>query len=182
MHNTWTLGANDPGFIGWATTGAYLAAAALCCVRGWGARLESPTSPSRGFWFASSVLLVGLGVNKQLDLQTPFIALAREVATSEGWYAHRQVVRWVFLSCVAIGSLVLATRIVQSSRLPADVYGPVACGFFLLLAFVVIRASPIHHVNSVFGLDVSWVAGKRHALELAGVFCVAAGAAASARR
>lgn len=51
-------------------------------------------------------------------------------------------------------------------------YLPVIVGLALLLVFVVVRASPVQHVTSVLGFDVSGLRGKRHILELLGILLV----------
>jgi hypothetical protein len=177
--NTWTFGANDPDLLGWATTLAYFVAAGLCYAR---TRGVSATGRARSLWFASAVLMIGLGLNKQLDLQTPLLQAARQAATDEGWYVYQQVVRWGLLASLAAVGVSLAVVIVRHSGLEVQVCGPIAAGFLMLLIFIILRALPVEHVKNAFGWDVSHIHGKRHVLELAGVLSIAAGAATRSKR
>ena len=48
-------------------------------------------------------LVCALGVNKQLDLQTLFTQLARDLAMAQGWYEERRRYQVAFI--IAIGLL-----------------------------------------------------------------------------
>ena len=45
------------------------------------------------FWMGLAALLVFLGFNKQLDLQTAFTFLAKDFAKATGWYENRRIVQ-----------------------------------------------------------------------------------------
>ena len=88
IRGEWHLGIGDPTPMGWFIAFAYLAAC-LACASVWVAerrasRLGRPGSPL--FWSVLTVLMLLLGVNKQLDLQTLLNDIGRRIARSEGWY------------------------------------------------------------------------------------------------
>src|SRR5213595_770462 len=91
----------DVGFIPWLITFAYFVAAGLCF---WAGRKEKSQSLGRArrwnapiFWFTLCGLLVALGFNKQLDLQSDLTEVGRSMAKSEGWYENRRVFQGIFV-------------------------------------------------------------------------------------
>src|SRR5438094_451884 len=59
----------------------------------------------RGFWLGTGIVLILLGINKQLDLQSDLTRLAKVVAHVEGWYDWRRDVQGVFLLLIALGAI-----------------------------------------------------------------------------
>jgi hypothetical protein len=85
-NGNWKLGIGDPTPVGWITAIAYLAASLACAVV-WTAdrrarRHGRPGSPV--FWLSLALLLLFLGINKQLDLQTLLGDIGRRKARAEG--------------------------------------------------------------------------------------------------
>ena len=79
---------HDQGLLAWFVVAGYLTAAFLAF------RAASATAGrERGFWVATAIVMVLLGINKQLDLQSDLTDLARTAAHSEGWYVWRRDVR-----------------------------------------------------------------------------------------
>ena len=180
----WILGANDSGAASWITAIAYLVVAILCSSNGkMATHAEHQTWASlRTFWYGVAGLMVFLGINKQLDLQTPFLSAARIMAQAEGWYSSRRLVQWVFLGCLAAAGMVLLTwaswRLKRNWRKYALVY----LGITLLIAFVIIRGSPLQHISHILGFDVSGISGKRYMLELSGILCIGIGAVVARKK
>ena len=56
----------------------------------------------RKIWYAITVLFLGLGINKQLDLQSALTEMGRIVAIEEVWYARRETVQFYFIIVVAL--------------------------------------------------------------------------------
>ena len=166
--------------MGWVTFVAYFLAAAVCyaCSR----RLKRDETDAgngqpRAFWRITALVLLLLGFNKQLDLQTPFITGAKQLAHAEGWYSIRRTVQWLFVGGLGATGLALVAWSMWKLRRARYEYGLAWVGLVFLLAYVVVRASPVEHVNRVLGWNLSRVSGKRHVLELAGLSCVGIGAA-----
>ncbi len=169
----WVAGIGDPSIVGWVTVGVYAAGVALAARNAAAARRTGvPTS----FWYALTAMLLALGLNKQLDLQSWFGQTGRDMAIAQGWYESRRVVQAVFIALLcagAAGVLLWARR--QWAGLWRE-YRWVFAGVTLLLVFIVIRAASFHHIDEFIGIDVGVTTFGR-ALELAGVAWIGAACA-----
>jgi len=162
----------DPTWIGWSCCAAYLVAA-LFAVRA--ARFPS-LGWERRFWWTISGLMVVLGVNKQLDLQTNFINQTRHLTTVLGLNPWYQNVRVVMLAAVALTTVVVLWTVYRRARAQSRSAAVAVIGVSVLAVFVVMRISTFYYVDSRFHVDMSlhdtvWV------LELLGSAIVAAAAA-----
>lgn len=147
----WHPRMGDPSALGWFTTVAYFAVAALCVYAERGELRRVRTRRvvrSPLFWFALAAALVGLGFNKQLDLQSWFTQVGRNAAREGGWYYKRREVQELFiLGIAAAGALVVLAALVL---LPACRRHLLAfTGMVFLVCFVIIRAASFHHVDIV---------------------------------
>ena len=79
----WHPGIGDPTPIGWLTVIAY-GTAALLCFR---CQFKSEPGTPKQFWVLLGLVMTVLSINKQLDLQTWFTEVARDMALEQGWYA-----------------------------------------------------------------------------------------------
>lgn len=171
----WRPGIGDRTPIAWATVVAYLLASFAC----WRAYLvERRSGSSEGnalvgstFWLILAGLMLLLGVNKQLDLQTWFTSTARRMAREQGWYEVRRTYQAAFIGGLsAIGLLTLAvfgwiSRAALRRRFLA------LLGGLFLVVFVVIRAASFHHVDHMLGLRFGALRWNG-ILELGGISCV----------
>ena len=142
---------------------------------------NSPPGRARRFWLLAMLLILALGLNKLLDLQTELTALGRRMARTEGWFEARRQVQAVFIAGLALlvaGAATLGAFWVR--RLGPPVWLALA-GLVGLSGFVLLRAISFHHVDSLLRLPLfgtrAWVS-----LELAGIAIVAIGAALALRR
>jgi len=169
-------GIGDPTFVGWLTVAAYFGTAALCglvAVRGRGR--------ARWLWWSLALLLVVLGINKQLDLQSWFTAVGRAISRAQGWYGLRRMLQFWFIVAVAgaFGALLLLA--VWILRAEMRRYWPALLGMSGLLGFVLVRAASFHHVDllinrRVIGVRINWL------LELGAIGLVFAAALREQRR
>lgn len=166
----WSPGIGDPSIVGWFTVVAYFAAAYLC----FRARRRVPAAPAR-FWKLIALVLVALGINKQLDVQSLLTELARISAHEQGWYEERRAVQRAFIlgvaAVAACAAALLALSVYRQGR-PARV---AAAGMAFICGYVVIRAASFHHVDqligsSIVGVRLNWL------FELTGIGVVAVGA------
>lgn len=207
INGSWRPGIGDPTVFGWATVAAYLLAAAFC---GWAAVQErrrrwdvpeiprSPVfwrsgvtdgarsiAPARTtgplFWWLLAALLLALGVNKQLDLQSALTTIGRRVAREQGWYEGRAAIQKAFVAGVAaVGVAALGVGAVVFRR--AIGRRPLAAlGALFVVVFVVVRAASFHHVDrflatEVSGLRWNWI------LELGGIGLIIASVTTHLRR
>ncbi len=161
--------AHDTGVAPWLAVVGYGIAALLA----WrvGTRCEGR---ERSFWWIAAFILLALGVNKQLDLQSELTATLRHVARSAGWYAGRRQFQLLFLAGLAIGTIIGSrwlARLVQGLRTPVMI---TLAGLLALAAFVLLRAASFHHLDMLLGTRLPF--GKAHLLiELAALAVVLTG-------
>src|SRR5271157_169686 len=178
LTTTWRPQLDNPRFLGWLAVAAYLLAAVSC---GWVAlKADKSVSEVTKIWWLLAVVLLFLGINKQLNLQTLMIVMGRRAALAGGWYERRRVAQAVFCAAFALFGLgflgffaASAKRFIAKNRLAF-------AGVIVLLCFVVLRASTINHANQLFGVELkdehwAWV------LELCGAILIALSAGAAAK-
>lgn len=148
LDGRWHPGIGDPSLAGWVTVAAYLGAAMLC----YSARVRPPELPERRFWTLLGVLLLLLGINKQLDLQTWLTEVGRDMALAQGWYERRRIIQGIFIFWLGMAALGfrawLGIRLRNLSP-PARLAGK---GVVLLGFFVLVRAASFHHVDVWLGV------------------------------
>jgi uncharacterized membrane protein len=171
------LVAHDSSSLAWIVVAAYFCAALLTVLaaRGAAGRRE------KLFWTGCAALLVLLGLNKQLDLQTAITEVGRSIARQEGWFEYRRLVQTVFvlvLGTGAAGALIILAIWLRSSGRAVRL---AALGLVLLMAFILLRAASFHHMDAwvtrtIAGLRSGWW------LELAGILVIGISALADSRR
>jgi hypothetical protein len=176
VQERWRPGIGDPTVLGWVTVAAYFLAALACGRAAWREPMHDGTRrprarPSR-FWLALAALLVALGVNKQLDLQSLATQIGRDIIQGWGLYSERREFQLGFIITVAIicsgalGAFCWAARRTLKGRWPA------IAGILFILGFVLIRAASFHNIDIFLaarlgGMKWNWI------LELGGISVVA---------
>ncbi|WP_309667553.1 isopropylmalate isomerase [Tabrizicola sp.] len=162
--------------VGWVTVGVYLiaaGAAAAMAARGWFP--DRTALRERAFWSLAAVLLVLLGINKQLDLQSFLTAVGRCDALAQGWYEDRRAIQRMFiLVAIGVGAAgLLATGLLLRETLARTGIALLGLGFVTI--FVVTRAASFHHMDALIN---TWIGGVRinWVLELFGPLLVIAAA------
>lgn len=131
---------DDNSLLGWTVTLLYLVAA------WWSWRARAANRP---FWSALALVLLLLGLNKQLDLQTHLIAVLRTWSRAGDWYAHRRAAE---AAALWGGLLVLAAAAWAAWRwrlLRGAGAGLAATGMALLALAIASRAARILHVDAL---------------------------------
>ncbi len=121
-------------------------------------------------WLVIGVTLLVFALSRQFNLQTLLIQLARDKASSQGWYGDRRGYQIAFIILTAtIG----VSGTVGLGLILGRVIGRVAlavAGFGMLVSFAVIRAASFHYVDKVLSLGgmfrVNWV------LEIGGIVLI----------
>ena len=128
-------------------------------------------SRERYFWVATGVLLVLLGLNKELDLQTVLTQHGRALVRHLGLYEQRRLMQGIFLIALTIAGLLTAFGLGAGLRRSSKPARAAAVGIVLLFAFVLMRAASFHHIDHWVTIDL---AGLRSGwwLELAGIAVV----------
>jgi hypothetical protein len=170
----WRPGIGDPTFMGWFTVVAYFIAMLLS----WRAAQTSPFErggswllTGRKFWWGMTALLLCLGINKQLDLQTWFTLTGKAMAKSEGWYERRRIFQVLFIATIGFGGIVSVAGVLWILRNRLKEFGLAMVGIIFLGCFIVVRAASFHHVDQLLlaeigGLRINWI------LEVGGILWV----------
>ncbi len=149
----WEPAIGDPTIVGWVTVALYAVAAllALRCAR----RASLPVEFR--FWAVATVVLILLGFNKQLDLQTLIVQIGRDVAFRQGWYDRRREAQALLIALLVAGGLALTGLLYWISRtLPAATQTAIAA-LVLLTAFIVLRGVSFHHVDQIVGSNIEGI-------------------------
>jgi high-affinity Fe2+/Pb2+ permease len=104
--------------------------------------------PENKLWRVISIGFIGLGINKQLDLQTAFTELGRVLASMQGWYEQRRT--WFIVAVAAICLLMAVVFLVLARRAPMPTWLALV-GVVIVLGFVTIRAASFHHFDHFIG-------------------------------
>jgi hypothetical protein len=178
----WHLQLDNPTFLGWSVV-AFYGLAAMACGRA-AVRVRARRGPGQqrgqgaegaGMWWALALALGFLGVNKQLNLQSLFLAAGRHVAAAGGWYNHRRAVQLAFSLMFGLG-VCLALVWLQGRQRGFFKQNPLALrGALILGLFVALRAATMNHTNEFLGISLqdkawAWV------LEIGGSVLIAMGA------
>ena len=164
----WYLGIGDPTLRGWLTVGAYFLGAGLALRAAWVSarrnRLSLLPSDRRrlvAFWCLTAAVLLLLGINKQLDLQSWFTQVMRDLAKEQGWYDVRRQYQAAFIITLAVvGLLGTLAAAVLLRRLLRRI-GIALLGLGVLGTFVVARAASFHQIDALLysgPLPLNWVA------------------------
>lgn len=178
--DVWRLGIGDPTVMGWVTVAAYFGTAFMFLRHFLEDRRRSRARDRTIFWGILTALLIFLGFNKQLDLQTLLTLTGRKAFIEFGLYDYRRVVQAIFVLAVGIAGLAsvfLMRGLVARHR---DLRLPLL-GFVLLVVFVVVRAASFHHIDQLInfhfaGVRMNWV------LELGAIGVLALGASRAGKR
>ena len=164
----------DDGWMPWAIVGGY-ALALLLAMR---AGRRTAVSGERRFWWLTSAMMLVLGLNKQLDLQTQLTAFARILAREQGWYEARREVQIWFIAIGGLLALGLGVWLARLTMLAGAAVRVSLVGVLLLCGFVLLRAVSFHHVDVLLGMRVM---GRKMQvlLEILGIAITGAGAAVS---
>ena len=165
----WRPTIGDPSFMGWFTVGSYFACAILSFILTF--TNQHADRRSFLFWSMIGLLMVILGINKQLDLQSLFTEVGRQVARAEGWMDQRRIVQFWFI--VAFGTTALS-GFLSFAIIRRDLFRKFMLAFtglFFLLSFIVVRAASFHHFDQMlgfrfFGAKTNWL------LELTGIYLI----------
>ena len=138
----WSLQVGDPTISGWMITLAYLVAGFIS-IKTHRQKNEDEVEVQK-VWLFLGIILICLGLNKQLDLQTIITDVGRWGATRLNLMEQRHLFKRVFILCLFI-SLVFFTYYL---RIPLKMfmqkYRVVGFGCILIVTFVFCRALSFH--------------------------------------
>ena len=169
MHEfNWRPGIGDPTIGGWVTVILYFLAVISCWITA-----RNSSLADRKIWYAITVLFLGLGINKQLDLQSALTEMGRIVAIEEGWYARRETVQVYFIIVVALVCSWAIIAMLVAARSASFSTWLALVGTTMVIGFVLIRAASFHQIDrfigsTVLGFRWNWI------LEMGGISVVIA--------
>jgi hypothetical protein len=144
----WSPGIGDPTVIGWVTVVAYVVAF-LMCVRAW--RTAAAINEKNRLtiaWGVLTALMLFLGINKQLDLQSLLTVVARRAALRGGWYPRRRPVQLGFIGAMLVAGAGALTVGGWLMRRHLREFWLAGIGAVFIVVFVLVRASSFHHVDT----------------------------------
>jgi hypothetical protein len=161
---------------------AYLLCA-LACRRAWracrfGAGILRTSHPDEAahqarlaaWWFVVGVVMLLLGLNKELDLQTLVGSWGKQVAREQGWYSQKRVVQVVFVTALVLATLVALASAAYALRHVLRRIALGLAGLGLVFVYALLRAALFHTVRDPSSQNaLAWV----WPLELAGIALVA---------
>ena len=155
--------------MGWFTVGSYFACAILSFIL----TLSNQHADRRSFlfWGMIGLLMILLGINKQLDLQSLFTEVGRQIARAQGWVDQRRIVQFWFI--MAFGTTALG-GFLSFAIVRRDLFSRFMlafAGLFFLLGFIVIRAASFHHFDVMLGFEL-FEARMNWVLELTGIYLI----------
>lgn len=154
----------DPTAIGWLTVIAYWAAAYLCCRCIFASRFPV------WLWRGLAVTLIGLGFNKQLDLQSGLLHFGKEVVVAQGWYHAKYIIQLEFLFALGTAGLMFLFWLRQTLGSDWRRVSLSFVGLSLIISFIFLRASAFNRIQL---LPVSLSFFQLYQLfELIGIGCI----------
>ncbi len=129
----------------------------------------------------TTALLIFLGINELLDLQTLLTAVGRAHAKANGWYEARRTVQLVFIVALVIAAAVAGLTMLWFTRRSQAALLLAYAGLVFIGLFVILRAASFHHLDVILGSGakaLNWGSLQ----ELLGVVIVAVSAVLYARQ
>jgi hypothetical protein len=168
----WHLGFGDATPVGWIITLAY-GFGGIACIA---ASRRTGTRSSSSFWLTSAALLLLLGINKQLDLQSLLTDEGRRIAVAQGWFALRRAVQAAVVGAFCAAVLLAVMILTRHGSLSRGSIRAAVGGLTTIAVFVALRAALFYHINLPLQL-AQFARSWAEVLEMAGILIVSAAAA-----
>jgi len=137
--------------IGWTVAVVYVVGALFCARAGIVSHQEADRHPdNQAPWSILAIVLLFLGINKKLDLQSLLIHAGHASARADGWDQYRWLAQAVFVVLFTLAVFAALAACVKKWRRFANDQPLILTGVLLLVLFVVVRASTISHVSERF--------------------------------
>ena len=119
--------------------------------------------------------LLALGINKQLDLQSLFTQIGKDIAIEQGWYKDRRIIQTGFIILIGLVGVTTLTILIKTYHNTSSSVKIALAGCTILFSFILIRASSFHHMDifinmKLIGVRMNWL------LELGGLTIIGMGA------
>lgn len=147
----WHAGIGDATIFGWITVALYFLAVVRCIVK---ANFSEKLGENYQFWLYLAALLLLLGVNKQLDVQSWFTETLKDSALKHGWYEQRKPLQIAFIVALGIGMLIALVTFRLFLANTWRNYKLTWVGIVFLCAFILIRAASFHHIDLLINDEI----------------------------
>jgi len=127
------------------------------------------------------MLLVLLGINELLDLQTLLTSVGRAYAKANGWYGQHRKVQYEFVVGLAIAAALSGIAMLWFTRRLHATVRIALVGLVFIGLFVLLRAASFHHLDDILGRGFP-VFNWGSIQEMAGILIVAAAALLYSRK
>lgn len=158
----------------WVTVAAYLMAAMISATAASKASLRRERR-DHIFWRATAILMIFLGINELLDLQTLLTVIGRANAEAYGWYAIHRTVQYYFVAGLAVFAAFTGIAVLWLTRGTHIAVRIALIGLGFIGLFILLRAASFHHLDELLGQGFRafslWMMQ-----ELLGIFIVAGAA------
>src|SRR5690606_33454590 len=124
----------------WITVATYLLAALLSALAATEASRRVETR-EQTVWSASSFMLVVLGINELLDVQTLLTSVGRAHARANDWYQHRRDVQLAFVISLAVIVAMAGLAMLWLTRRTHPAVRLAQAGLAFVMVYVLIRAA-----------------------------------------
>lgn len=179
----WKPGFGDNDWLGWTITAAYFLVSLLCVaafrdeVRSFRVvrRLQRPA-----FWLILTALLVLLGINKQLDLQTWVQSTGDHLVQSEGLESHRLGLKVLSLLTLGLAGLGITLAMLLYIGRQWRLYLLAFVGLLYLGVFIVLRAAS--SISFLGEINEKYYESIHLLLELCGILMIGISAARAVYR
>jgi hypothetical protein len=145
----WKKDRGDPSVMGWFITFCYFL---VFIISFYFVKKTTPFIKNKNFiwfWYAVTIFIILLGINKQLDLQMLFADYARLYAKMSGMFVNRKPFQHKIISLLAtIGISVFFIFIYNFWRAPKTTWIALF-GFSILFSFPLIRLVSLHRLESL---------------------------------
>ena len=150
MTSDWQSSIRQADAADWVTVAAYLVAALLAARAAGQARLRQQGRDG-AFWRITAMLLVLLGINELLDLQTLLTSAGRAHAKANGWYGEHRKVQHLFVVALGIAAVLAGSVMLWLTRRTHAALRLALAGLAFIGVFILLRAASIHHLDELLG-------------------------------
>lgn len=165
----WLAGAGDEYLSSTINTILYLVASAAAFYRWRVLSQERLSRPERVFWLSIALMLLFLGINKELDFQVLLREVGRRAAESDGWYQYRRLVQAVFAAILTAAITLYALFMIYLIRKSASRYLPALLGLLILCGYVILETTSLSHVGLNLAESERWGVRLTDLIEMAGI-------------
>ncbi len=174
MIDVWLASIDHADMADCVTAAAYMFAASFSARAARQARLRCETRETM-FWRSTAVLLVLLGINELLDLQTLLIEIGRANAEAYGWYGVHRKVQYVFVIALIVAAVLAGAALLWVTRRTHRAVRLAIAGLAFIGLFVLLRAASFHHLDDLLGRGIASFTWRSFE-ETVGIVIVAAAA------